>query len=415
MPRIHSHRADFMAESTALGPSRLPMSSPPVNSRWAWSEHVPGSLIDGIYDAVVDARRWFYVLSQFMDDLPCTGASFCVRDSDPFAIHHLVAVQRNADGRGVQRYHYAAPYLLWAEGKPTEPWNPANARLVVVPPEAFERSQLFSDLLASQRAGRWLEVLRLVHRGIATCLTLFRSDDMDDFGSVERQYLNALKPHLRRAAQLSLTLADLRAERKAQMEALDRLPFGTVALDSHGRVLLMNRSAKRILSETDALKIKLGRLAGARTKDTCQLEKFFSSCARKGLQPEPCGHELLSFSDVARQKSVSLVLAPVNQAAGLDSTDTAVTGFVFDSDHRPNICRPTLERLYQLTAAESRLVEALVSGETLESAACRFGVSKQTVRKQLGTVYQKTGTNRQAELMTLVLSGPAIIEQLVPS
>ncbi len=351
------------------------------------------------------------MLKTFVDDLRCSGASLCVQDA-ALSIQHLVAVQRTADGRRERRYHYATPYLLWEEGQTARSWNSANARLAVVPWDAFDGSEPYADLLATQRAGRRLDVLRVVQEGMATCLALFRSGDMDDFGPAEEAYLDALKPHLRRATRLNLALADLRATRKAQMEVLDRLPFGTLVLDFHGRVLQMNRSTKHILSKTDALKIRRGRLAGALTQDTVRLEQFFGKCAGKGTQPGAFDDGLLSFSDSAREKSVLLVLAPTKHAAGLDNTASAVTGFVFETDHHPRVCRSTLKCLYGLTAAESLLVEALVSGDTLESAAGRFGISKQTARKQLSTIYLKTDTHRQAELMKLVLSGPAIINQV---
>lgn len=413
MPRSHLHPVALVAETLAPGPGRPSLAAPPAISKLAWRDQPPATLIDVIYDAALDPRKWIALLSRFIDDLDCSGASFCIQDSDPSAIQQLIAVQRSADGDGLRRYHYAAPYLLWDEGEAARPWNPAAARLAVVQSAFLEKSEPYDDLLASQRAGRRFDVLRLADQGSITSLTLFRNDGMEYFGTAERQYLDLLKPHLRRAARLSLTLADLRGKRRAQMAVLDRLPFGTLVLDCQGRVLLMNRGAKGILSKTEALKIKLGRLTGARAKDMGQLKKFFGRCTRERALAAPCRHELLSFSDLTGRNSVSLLLAPVDLTDGLDATGATVTGFLFDSDHRPKVCRPTLVRLYQLTGAESRLVEALVAGETLETAAGRFGVSKQTLRKQLGTIYQKTGTHRQAELMSLVLSGPAIIEQIV--
>ncbi len=70
-----------------------------------------------------------------------------------------------------------------------------------------------------------------------------------------------------------------------------------------------------------------------------------------------------------------------------------------------------MARLYGLTPAEARLVRGLADGRRLDQLAEAFGISKETARTQLRHIYAKTGTNRQAELVCLVLTGPA---QLFP-
>lgn len=67
----------------------------------------------------------------------------------------------------------------------------------------------------------------------------------------------------------------------------------------------------------------------------------------------------------------------------------------------------TLIDLYQLSAAEADLTRDLIHGYDLRSIAQRRQVSEQTVRTQLKSVFRKTETARQAELVSLVLSGLA--------
>lgn len=63
-------------------------------------------------------------------------------------------------------------------------------------------------------------------------------------------------------------------------------------------------------------------------------------------------------------------------------------------------CR--LERLFNLTRTEAELTVRLAHGESPEAIACARGVSVETVRSQLRTVFRKTGTHRQGELVCLV-------------
>lgn len=71
-----------------------------------------------------------------------------------------------------------------------------------------------------------------------------------------------------------------------------------------------------------------------------------------------------------------------------------------------------LKSLYCLTGAEARLVSSLVEGHSLNAIADAFSVSKHTIRNQLKSVYEKTGTHRQAELVRQVITGPAMLASL---
>jgi DNA-binding CsgD family transcriptional regulator len=55
----------------------------------------------------------------------------------------------------------------------------------------------------------------------------------------------------------------------------------------------------------------------------------------------------------------------------------------------------------ELTAAEGRLVAQLIAGRELASAAERLDISIHTARSQIKSVFAKTGTHRQAELVAL--------------
>jgi DNA-binding CsgD family transcriptional regulator len=54
---------------------------------------------------------------------------------------------------------------------------------------------------------------------------------------------------------------------------------------------------------------------------------------------------------------------------------------------------------YELTPAETRLLEAFLQGERIADYAERTGISMNTVQTHLKRIFEKTGTNRQAELM----------------
>lgn len=68
-----------------------------------------------------------------------------------------------------------------------------------------------------------------------------------------------------------------------------------------------------------------------------------------------------------------------------------------------------LAALFGLSGRESELVAALADGRSLEDFADATDRSIHTVRTQLKSIYRKTGTQRQADLVRLVLTSTAFL------
>ncbi len=77
-------------------------------------------------------------------------------------------------------------------------------------------------------------------------------------------------------------------------------------------------------------------------------------------------------------------------------------------DHRRTATVHQLMKLFGLSAAEARLARALASGETLEAYARENALKMPTVKTQLQATFAKTGTDRQAALVRLIMGIPAV-------
>ena len=58
---------------------------------------------------------------------------------------------------------------------------------------------------------------------------------------------------------------------------------------------------------------------------------------------------------------------------------------------------------FGLTPAEARLVLRLVAGDSLRSSAKELSIGYETARTTLKSIFQKTGTRRQAELVIVII------------
>jgi DNA-binding CsgD family transcriptional regulator len=78
--------------------------------------------------------------------------------------------------------------------------------------------------------------------------------------------------------------------------------------------------------------------------------------------------------------------------------------FVSDPEQRVRPTLDTLRALFGFTTAEYRLAMLLVDGHGPTAIAKMVGVSRNTVKSQLASIYRKTGTSRQAQLVRLLLN-----------
>ena len=70
-----------------------------------------------------------------------------------------------------------------------------------------------------------------------------------------------------------------------------------------------------------------------------------------------------------------------------------------------------LSALFDLTPAEARVARALASMKTPDEIALEFGVAKETVRKQMKAIFDKTGMRSQSLLVQLI-GGVGVISRL---
>jgi DNA-binding CsgD family transcriptional regulator len=121
---------------------------------------------------------------------------------------------------------------------------------------------------------------------------------------------------------------------------------------------------------------------------------------------------LMNISRPSGKRPLVLLVAPLaapDEILGLPlaRAGPAAVVFVHDPEARKGSSDRDLQRLYRLSRSEARVAVAIRDGERPEEVADRLCVSVHTVRSHLRRIFSKTSTNRQADLVRLLLSQPA--------
>jgi DNA-binding CsgD family transcriptional regulator len=116
----------------------------------------------------------------------------------------------------------------------------------------------------------------------------------------------------------------------------------------------------------------------------------------------PGGTLLISRPSLARSFTVQVIpLSARSHSFGVSRPATAI--FVSDPEARPTVSH--LMSLYHLTPAEEAVALRLVQRQSLAEAAEELWITLNTVRTHLKRIFLKTGTQRQADLMRILLLG----------
>ena len=232
-----------------------------------------------------------------------------------------------------------------------------------------------------------------------------RALDADDLAT-----LDSLVPHLARAYAIHCQLRDVRLQRSALTEVIDRLPTGTILVDAEGRVVLTNSSADKILALDDGLRLERDCPQLADPRQDRRLQTLIQSAAREHVEHGTTTGEVMAVPRPSGRRPFALMVGPL-LATSPDHPANEARAILFVADPEGGQIGTTavLETLYQLTHAEAELVQLVAGGHSLEEVADARGVTMNTVRSQLKQVFSKTDTSRQGELVHLVLSGVASI------
>lgn len=302
------------------------------------------------------------------------------------------------------------PVVLFAEGDCTsqsgEERDMAEMSLAVArQPAGGARSQW--RLRGEVAEGALLTTSIPADGGIVTITTLFRRIGHAArlrAGETAARLLPLVQPFFKMWTLRLRTLGRVRA----LTSALDNSDVGILLVDSQGQVTFANNVAQSMLAQNDGLRRKGNALFGARLADTLRLQ----AALEHAISPPPgqAGRPVAPVVPLHRAHGRPLLAAIVVADGQLADGQLDVAGssaaviYVVDPDQD---LRPVVEpacKYYGLSPVETRLACMLANGSSLADSAKAMHVTEQTARSYLKQIFVKTETNRQAELVRLMLT-----------
>jgi DNA-binding CsgD family transcriptional regulator len=374
-----------------------------AGSRDAMSETEQFSEIVGdIYDASLDPALWTDVLDKVCTFTGSKIASVVSQD----AMGRSVSLHLVSSHDPQYRQLYEDQYFKINPIFPMVMFSPVEQTIGipdVLPREEFAKTRFAREWLAPQ--GFIDALFTPVEKSSITCAIfgVIRHGRQGLFDDEGRRRFDLLVPHVRRAIVIGKVIDLKTVEAAALADSLDTVSTAMFLVDAAGRIAHANTSGHMMASEGAVVRLVGGKL-GAIDADADQalLDAFTGAAegdaalGRKGIAVP------LEARDGTRYLATVLPLTSGARRKAGKSYAAVATVFihkaVLDLPSPPEI----LAREFRLTPAELRVTFAIIEVGGIQEVAQVLGTSPGTVKTHLQHVFEKTGTNRQVDLVKLV-------------
>jgi DNA-binding CsgD family transcriptional regulator len=342
--------------------------------------------------AAVDPAAWPDVMESICRAVGATAALLLQSDVRTADVPRTKSIDEGTRHYFANNWHESDPR---AKGFPRLMAGEVVTDHDILTPEQMRGDPMYNEVLYPF-GFHWFAGIGFWAESAAWALTIQRTAREGPFEKRDKRLLATLAPRLTETATLSTAVG--RVALSGMIGVLDRLRQPAVVLDRQGKVLDLNTAAAAGLD--DDIRIANKRLVVRDKNAAANLDRLVSMIRAMpesaALPTEPI---LVRRS---RKRSVVVRVLPVDGAAR--SAFLGARAILLLSNLTPPQAPEAslISQALGLTGAESRLVSLLATGMPIEAAAKDLGIARETARNHLKAAFSKTGTHRQAELISLV-------------
>ncbi|HIJ49334.1 MAG: helix-turn-helix transcriptional regulator [Gammaproteobacteria bacterium] len=360
----------------------------------------PDDLLDTLYSATTDFSQWSRFMEGFANQFDATAASFDkikigdqdARFSAVYGLNpdylDLMMEQHVEDPRDEFVHQFLEKPLLTHECASEAEWK---------------KSGMYRNIFIPMCLEYFIVVMLPLENEVFAVFSVYRPPGAVPFGEYERSQFGNFIPHLKRAVHLQEQFLKVERERWGALAVLDELPIGVIVVDLQTRVQFSNQLASKLMEDKNGLHLRHNELWANQHNGSTELRGLVRDCVK-----DQAPRVVLLERDGSK-KPLQVRINALGESSGQvfvgEFRQMAVI-YVTDPDRPQETHSELLQRLFGLTPTEAKLTAQLVLGHSLDEASEILGVAKSTSRTHLLSIFSKTSTNRQADLIKAVVTSP---------
>jgi DNA-binding CsgD family transcriptional regulator len=364
------------------------------------------TLNDALYGAATDISRWGEVVDAITEHVSRGPTSMLRRTGRPLDTQSVLAT--NLDPTLARSYRqYFGSINPWAlQTRSERPPIQINDGWISAPD--LKRSEFYADWLRPQGMRYCLNICVRLARDETIEFGAVRPRSLGPFDDTQIRLVDSLLPHIARAVEISRRLSLAAAIQDTSLQTVRRLGAGTLMVDSQGRVVFLDQAAEHIVTSVDGVRVRNGRLEASQPNEN-SVKAAIARATGYGKTATGRTGTLLTISGPEPYSTLSVAIVPVDERDRSDGlVGPLATVLLYAPERNQTPTSAGLQRLFDFTPAEAKLVAALCAGETLSTYAKRSGASLNTIKTHLKHVFEKTGETRQVDLVRRVAADVAV-------
>lgn len=224
-------------------------------------------------------------------------------------------------------------------------------------------------------------------------LSIVRHGERADFGEGERQLLNALLPHMNSVVKAYFHSYVMQKNADIQL-FIQQFSDYVAVIDQQGAVLAANDAFEQLKHSKQLLYVYGGKVKFYQKPLQYWLNEFLLDENRSSCRT--------FFKVIEQQQTVVVKLSTFEQKPYFLNGQAQQQCLLYIENFDVNLRFEQYKLLFKLTKAEAQLAANLSMGKTINQLANEKLLSKHTLRTQLKSVFMKTDTHSQNELIVLL-------------
>jgi len=369
-------------------------------------------LIGDIYQAGLEPERWSAVISAmsrvFEADLACIYTPFPARPEQALYLTHNFT--RDIESAYSAHYHQLDEWTGAALRQKRYIQGTVALGEELIPQRDLRRTEFYNDFLKHHDM-EWMVTTALFDgrsEGPATHMSFTRHRGREAYDGEGKRLIELLAPHVRRALLTHWRLNEARLGTQAREAALEHLGYAVILLDEAGKVLYLNPLAEAMVRRRDGMVLKTGRLGARQPADDHDLARLIrQACLGIGgglsIERSPGPDGRISPYRLSAMPARGDGDAAIQARHTLTTPPRAVILMPDPDRAQPGETLRAVTARHHISAAELRVLELLLQDLAPKEIAECLDLGVRTVRSQLSSLYTKTGTRNQRELVALAL------------
>jgi DNA-binding CsgD family transcriptional regulator/PAS domain-containing protein len=360
--------------------------------------------IDHLYAAALDPGEWRNFLTSAASLFHADNAYVSQIEHDRRTLDYVVLRPLNWDAVSVGRYAALMDEDPRMPAFRANPFRPLHCRMVV-PEKRLRESRIYIEALAPLDIEYTMVVGVPERAGVTNYLGFTRGRSASSFDVADCSLLNELVPHLIRAFEIRRTI--MQCERREVISGLilERLPHGILIVNRDGKVFQSNSAARELLASGRGLRLVDDQLhIDDRADQAMLISALAKFCETSGTASAQLQTIILkSKSDKAPLALIIKPLVPMSPRPSQRAQPSDLALISIPAAQRTmHTDEGLLRRAFGLSPVQTRLTVSLMSGRTLKESAAILGITESTARQYLKIIFNKTGTQRQSDLVRIV-------------